>query len=407
MRILQINKFFYHRGGTETVFFDTIKLLAGRGHEVSEFAMTKPENLPSDFASYFAPELPELSEAQDLFASGRIFHHLFRSREVESKLSALILATNPQVAHLHNVYHHLSASTFRILKKYQIPIVMTVHDVQPMCPNHRMIRGTDDTLCERCVNNNFYQCFLNKCVNKSRKASLAAALEAYYYSLKKIWSFVDIFVCPSQFMADKMMAYGFSRDKIKVIRNPYELPPIVPPMGDKIVYIGRIHTEKGIRVLVRALPHLREYKTIIVGNGPDDEWVETNIRQRSLTEVQRVNWARGMDLEQLLIQAKVVVVPSVFYENCSLTILQALANGRLVVASNRGGNPELVVNGQTGILTVPENPTALAEGIREAMQMADLEAGLIIKQGRELVQTNHAPADYVKKLEAVYKEVLR
>lgn len=284
---------------------------------------------------------------------------------------------------------------------------MTVHDVQPMCPNHRMIRGTDDTLCERCFKNNFYQCFLNKCVNKSRPASFAAAVEAYYYNLKKIWDCVDIFICPSQFMADKMSAYGFPQKKIRMIRNPYEPTQALLPAGNKIFYIGRIHSEKGIRVLLDALPHLREYEVVIVGNGPDDKWVEINIHQRSLTNVRRVNWTHGRQLHELLLQARTVVVPSVFYENCSLTILQALANGRLVVASDRGGNRELVINRDTGILVPAENAEALADGIRESMQMTDLEAGLMIKRGRELVVKNHSSADYVKKLEAIYQEVAR
>ena len=76
MRVLQINKFFYRRGGAEVVFFDTIKGLRERGHEVSEFSMIHPGNLPSDYSAYFASELPELLGKQDLAASWRIFRSL-------------------------------------------------------------------------------------------------------------------------------------------------------------------------------------------------------------------------------------------------------------------------------------------------------------------------------------------
>jgi len=405
MRILQANKFFYHRGGAETVFFNTIDALRAKGHEVAEFSMQKKENLPSEYGAYFASELPELSQKQDLLTSTKIFFRLFNSKEISSKLNALITATDPEVAHLHSIYHHLSASTFRVLRDHHIPMVMTVHDVQPMCPNHRMIRGTDNTLCERCFPHRYYNCWRYRCINYNRTASLAGALESYFYYLKNIWDLIDIFICPSQFMMDKLVAWGFPKKKMRLVQNPFSPPTEVPPLGDKIIYIGRIHVEKGILTLLRALPHLREYKAVIAGNGPEDKWVDTMIKQRSLTNVERIKWVHGESWRKLIAEARVVVVPSLFYENCSMTILEALSYRRLVVATDRGGNRELVINGQTGFLVQPDDPVALTEGIREAMQLEPLEAEVINKQGRDLVEQKHSLEGYIKKLEEVYSEV--
>ncbi len=405
MRILQANKFFYHRGGAETVFFETIDALRNRGHEVVDFSMRKRENLPSEYGAYFAPELPELSEQHNALTSAKIFFHLFNSKEIERKLTALILESSPEVAHLHNIYHQLSASTFKTLKKYRVPIVMTVHDVQPMCPNHRMIRGSDDSLCERCFPHRYYNCWRYKCINYNRTDSLAGALEAYYYHLKKIWDLVEIFICPSQFMMDKMVAWGFPKKKMRLVRNPYTPPSETPPLGNKVVFIGRLHVEKGVRIFLRALAHLRDYQTIIAGNGPEDRWVETMIKQRSLTNVERIKWAHGSSWKKMMAEARVVVVPSLFYENCSMTILESLSFKRLVVATDRGGNKELVINGQTGFLVEPDNPESLIKAIREAMELSPLEAEVMRKQGRELVEKNHALDGYVKKLEEIYQEV--
>lgn len=407
MRILQINKFFFHRGGAETVLFSTIDALRARGHDVSEFAMQKKENLPSEYSAYFASELPELSQKQDLLSSAKIFFRLFNSKEIENKLSALILSADPEVAHLHNVYHHLSAGTFQTLRRRRVPIVLTVHDVQPMCPNHRMVRGTDNTLCERCFKHKYYHAVLNKCVNNRRKDSAAAALESYYYYLKNIWEMVEIFICPSQFMLEKMVEWGFPRKKMRLLRNPFTVKDEYPPLGNKIVYIGRLHLEKGIQTLMSALPHLREYPVVIAGNGPEAEWVDTTIRQCSLTNVEAVGWVRGEALRELVTQARVIVVPSLFYENCSMTILEALSNGRLVVATDRGGNRELIQNGETGFLVRPESPESLTHGIREAMELSEIEAQVISNKAREYVQTTHNLQDYIKQLEEIYNEVKR
>lgn len=407
MRVLQANKFFFHRGGAETVFFDTIEALRQRGHEVSEFSMQKKENLPSEFSGYFGPELPDLSQKQDWWTAAKVFKHLFCSKEIDRKLTALILETDPEVAHLHNVYHHLSATTFITLKKHHVPIVMTVHDVQPMCPNHRMVRGTDDALCEKCFRHKYYNCVIHSCINRSRVASLAGAAESYFYHLKKIWDLIDIFICPSQFMMDKMVSWGFAAKKMRLLRNPFTIPEKTSPLGNKVVYIGRVHTEKGIKIFLRALAHLREYEAAIAGNGPEDKWVETMIKQRSLTNVRRIKWVHGESKRKLLEEARVVVVPSLFYENCSITILEALAGGRLVIASDRGGNNELIINDHTGFLVRPDDPQALVDGIKEAMQLTPLEADLMIKNGRELIRDNHSLDKYAKGLEAIYQEVRR
>ena len=196
MRILQAHKFFYRRGGAEVVFFDTIKGLRSRGNEVTEFSMQNANNHISDYSGYFVNDVGDLRGEHDFISSVKKFKHFLHSSEVEKKLSALLTETEPEVAHLHNVYHHLSASTFITLKKKNIPIVLTVHDVQPMCPNHRMIRGVDNKLCEACFTHNYYNCVHYKCISESFGANAAGTLESYYYWLRGIWKMVDRFICP-------------------------------------------------------------------------------------------------------------------------------------------------------------------------------------------------------------------
>lgn len=407
MKILQIHKFFYRRGGAEVVFLDTIKGLRGRGHEISEFSMQNPNNNISDFSSYFVDDIGDLRGEHDLVSSIKKFKHFISSSEVEKKLRALLAATEPEVAHLHNVYHHLSATTFSTLKKKNIPIVLTVHDVQPMCPNHRMIRGKDNKLCEACFPHNYYNCVRYKCVSPNFSDNAAAALEAYFYRWRGIWKMVDRFICPSEFMLDKMIKWGFPREKMRLVRNSFSLPSEYSPLGDKVVYLGRFHVEKGIRVLMAAFPWLRQYKSIVAGSGPDDEWVDNFIKQYSLTNVERTGWVGRDKWREVIDSAKVVVVPSLFYENCSMAILEALSYGRVVVATDRGGNRELIKDNQTGFLVKPENSEELARSIKQAMDLSEKESSEIIKSARQLIKENHNPDDYLAKLEQIYQEVVQ
>lgn len=383
------------------VFFDTINGLRERGHEVIEFSMQGSRNLPSEYAAYFAPEIPEFTSKQSWGSDWATFKNIFHSQDVANKLKTLIDATEPEVAHLHNATRQLSASVFFTLKKAGLPIALTVHDVQPMCPNHRMLRG-GDIVCEKCFKHKYYNCTRYNCINKSRSQSLTGTLEAYYYYLKGIWKFVDAFICPSEFMLDKLVKWGFPAKKMHLLRNPYAGIVANPSLGSKIVYMGRLHEEKGINIFLAALPELKNYPIIIAGNGPEEENVEKFIRQNGLNNVERVGWVGGEKWQEVMNEARVVVVPSLFYENCSISILEALGNGKLVVASDRGGNRELIINETTGWLVEPENPKVLAEAIGQAMRLNTAEADKIIANAKNLLRQNHNPEGYFQKLEEIY-----
>lgn len=402
MKILQANKFYYHRGGAEKVFFDTISLLREKGDEVQEFSMQHLQNLSSKYAKYF------ISEA-DLTGKGnkwRNFWRLFGSVEVKNNLNLLFKEQGkPEVAHLHNVYHQLSAEIFKKLSRSKIPTVLTVHDVQVMCPNHRMIRN--NTVCEKCHQHKYYQCVLGRCVDNSFIKSKVAAIEAYYYWFAGIYKNVNIFITPSQFFKNKMIDWGFPEYKIKVVRNPYHIPDKVPPLGDKILYLGRLHQEKGIRYFMESLLALRDYPVIIAGNGPEEKWVEDFIQKNNLKNVEMVGWVADSKWEEVLKQAKVVVVPSLFYENCSISILEALGYGRLVVATDRGGNNELVIDGKTGFLAKPEDAQSLAEKIEKAFNLSDIQTKEIVDNARELLRQNHDPQKYVSQLKEIYTKLIK
>lgn len=404
MRILQANKFFYRRGGVEVVFFDTINGLRERGHEVSEFSMFSPGNLPSDYSTYFASAIGELVGKNDLATQWKIFKRLFYSAEIEQKLKALVLASEPQVAHLHGVYHHLSASTFTELYKMKIPMVLTLHDFFPLSPSRNFLHG--ETLNEGIYKNKFYNCVRYRCINNKFLPSLAGTLEAYYYRLKKIWGRIDLYICPSQFIADKFVEYGFPAEKMRVVPNPFKLQAVVPPLGDKIVYLGRIHYEKGVKILMEAAKELRDYKMMVVGNGPDDDWVQDFARKNILSNIERISWVGGESWQKVMQEAKVIVVPSLFYENCSMGILEALSYGRIVVAVDRGGNPELIKDGINGFLCKPEDPADLARVIRRAMDTTEEEAAVVAANAVKTLEQNHRPEDYFNKLESIYAEVI-
>ncbi len=408
MNILQANKFFYARGGAETVFFETINSLRERGHTVVEFSMHHPHNAPSRYSDYFISQIPELLGPHSPMIAWKTFVRLFYSGEVHTKLSSLLTKEHIDVAHLHNIYHHLSASTFTVLHKRNIPTVLTLHDVFPLCPNHSLLRG--EKIDEAAYRGKTYNCLRYRCINNQFLPSLAGMLEAYFYRLRRIWERINIFICPSQFMMDKMVEWGFPASKMRVLHNPLRPPNNIPdfPLGNKVVFLGRMHTEKGIKLLLEAARTTPQIPFLLVGTGPAEPWIDSYIARHNLRNIERWGYAEpGTERYfEAIRQAKIMVTPSLFYENCSMTILETLYYKRIPVAINRGGSPELVIEGTTGFLAAPENAPDLARAIREAMATSTFVAERLTAAGRELVLRDYSVAQYIGGLEKIYQELI-
>lgn len=407
MRILQVNKFLYLSGGVERVLFATIDGLRERGHTVSEFAMTDVRNRSSDYAKYFASPLPALTGKLSWPEQAKIFIRLFYSPAIESRLRALVKIAQPEIAHLHNTYHQLSASTFTTLNRAKIPMVMSLHTMFPFCPNQNLMHG--ETMGEDLYNKKLYNCVRYRCVENRLLPSIAGTLEAYYYRYRGLWKMVERFICPSEFMRDKMMEYGFPSEKLRLIRYPVVVPTNVKeaPLGKTILYFGRVHVEKGIKIFMEAVRDLKQYEVVIAGSGPADAWTEQYIKENNLTHVKKIGWVGGSDWANVLNQARVVVIPSVFYETSGGSVTyEVLAWGRLVVASNRGPLPEIIKDGQTGFLARPEDPVDLKRVIIKAMELPEREAQVIIQRGKTMIEEDYNNEDYFAQLLSVYKEVL-
>jgi glycosyltransferase involved in cell wall biosynthesis len=405
MRILQINKNFYTRGGADEVFFDTIDGLRENNHEVIEFSMVDPRNKSSAYAKYFVSGIPaQLTSRHSFTTSWKILKRLFYSTEVEKKLTRLLRDTKPEVAHIHNAYHHLSISTFLTLFRLRIPTVLTLHDYFPLCPNHNFLYNEHGA--KELYQNKLYNCVRYKCIANRFAPSVVATLEAYYYRWRQVWNTIDRLICPSAFMMETLKEGGFRENSMKVIFNPFKPVTNVFPLGQKIVFLGRIHYEKGIKIFLEAVRHLKNYSVVVAGNGPEDAWVDAFISKHKLTHIERYPWVQGEKLLTVIKSARVMVFPTIAYENCSKGILEALSYGRLVVASDRGGNREMIMPNKTGFLTTAEEVVDVRKTIEKAMEVSSVQAERIISQGKQLVEEKYSFSGYISHVEKVYKEVV-
>ena len=120
MKVLQIDKYYYLKGGAETVFFNTMDLLEEHGHKVIPFCLKNKKNKPSQYADNFV-DFPELSESSFLTRLMRV-PSFFYNTESAKKIEILIKREKPDIAHIHLLFNGISVSILPVLKKYNVPI---------------------------------------------------------------------------------------------------------------------------------------------------------------------------------------------------------------------------------------------------------------------------------------------
>lgn len=401
MKILQINKFFYRRGGSETYFFGLIELLQKNGHEIVHFSMKSPVNIPSPYDDFFVDEI-DFGKREGLLRDFKKIGHSFYSLEAKKKLEKLILKTKPDIAHLHNISHHLSPSILKVLKKYKIPVAQTLHDYQLICPNFKLF--TEGAVCERCRKYRYWNAALHHCVHNSRLESLIEAKEMFFHKACQFYeNGVQYFVTPSKFLAEKLAAWRVKSkvENIPLFLEASEFEPKYEP-GDYIIYFGRLAKEKGLDVLLEALAGT-DIKLKIVGGGPEKEKLQV-LSSKLQVNVEFVEHKSGRDLHDLIRGAKFVVLPSIWYENYPMSLLEAGALGKAVMASRLGGIPEIIFDGENGFLAEPSDIHDLREKIQRLFADNDL-CERMGRRAREMILEKNSPEEHYKEIMKVYEKL--
>ena len=376
MKILLINKYYYLKGGSETYLFNLQKLLEAHGHQVVIFTMDDKRNLPIKNRKF-------LASAVD-FSGGWRAKLAWAGRQLWSwgavqPLAKLIKKEKPDLVHCHNIYHQLGPNILKVCKKYRLPVVMTLHDFKLICPNYQLF--TQGKVCERCKKHQYFQCAKNRCLKNSLAGSFLAMVEMYWHQVlfKTYLKNVDRFIVPSRFMLEKMISWGWPREKFTYLPNFIStsqkrfldsscgltrndegcchlefIPSVIstsprhgevgtvsrdtsfscsssranavsreisfcsPTQKEKYaLYFGRLSYEKGVDILIKAWSKVKgDYQLIIAGCGPQTEELEKLVLKLKISKrVKFVGFQSGDDLNNLIQKASLHIIPSRIYEN--------------------------------------------------------------------------------------------
>jgi glycosyltransferase involved in cell wall biosynthesis len=404
VRILHVNKFLYRRGGAEAYMLDLAELQRAAGHQVEFFAMRHPDNLPSAFAnafpSYVEFETPPPTIREKRRAAGRLIWSTSAARGMTEVVSAF----RPDVVHLHNIYHQLSPSILRSTRRAGVAAMMTLHDYKLACPTYRLL--DQHGICEACIPHRFWNPTLRRCNRGSLAASTLNGAEMTLHTLLGAYGPVHRFACPSRFLLGKMRAARVYPQRLRWVPNFIDASAIHPKAtpGGEVVYAGRLSDEKGVDVLLEALVRSPELRADIVGDGPARSSLEELAATLGVDDRVRFHGRLpAADVHDAMRAAAVVAVPSRWYENMPITVLESFAAGVPVVASAVGGIPELIDQGLDGVMVPPDDPRALATALTSltSRPARALEMGAA---ARAKAERDFTPAAHLERVDALYTE---
>lgn len=402
-RLLSINSYHYRRGGSDVVYLDHAALMESTGWKNAFFSMHHPQNISSEWSEYFVDELQyghQYSLAQKLVMATKVVY----SFEAQEKIARIIEKFRPTVAHTHCIYHHLSPSILPVLRKSGVPIVMTAHELKAICPAASM--RNSGGICERCKDGSFLNVLKHRCIKNSLGPSALVAAETFVHrGLDTYRKNVSKLITPSRFYREKYIEWGWPQDKVIYIPNYVDASKLVPEYepGAYFLYFGRLSIEKGVETLIRAAS-AAQVPLKIVGTGPEDESLKA-LASKLPCDVEFLGYRSGDELLNLIRASKAVVLPSEWYENAPMTVLESYALGKPVIGARIGGIPELVIDGETGWSFGSRNIPELTQVLAQTNQKSPSELAAMGRSARDFVTSRFSRAQYLEQVLSVYSDL--
>jgi glycosyltransferase involved in cell wall biosynthesis len=355
MHVLLVNNLYppLMAGGAELMVAYLAEGLAARGHRATVVSTCGPEMEPYpaetrngvDVLRFF-PRNMYWSFARE--GRGRMHRALWHlrdawNRDAARRFRAILAEAQPDIVHTH-VIDGFSASIWRRARRRGVPVIHTAHDYHLICPRAFLLTR-DWRICQR-------------------PALHCRAYRAWHLHTT---ADIDLFVSPSEFLLRKHLEAGLAVRRTAVVRNGIPPASRLPARGVKsgdgarLLLLCRLTEEKGVRVVLdamRRLPHDLRFELTIAGRGP----LEQAVRDAAEADphIRFAGFVQGAEKHALLSNASHLLIPSLWYENAPVAVVEAAAYGIGVIGSRIGGIPELVSEGSTGFLFEPGDAAALA-----------------------------------------------
>lgn len=388
MRVLIIHGAYQQLGGEDSVVRAERELLERHGDEVSLYTRHNDE-------------IKEFGIAE----KAAFFPQTIYSYRSSSEIEDVVHGFRPNVAFVHNVYPLISPSVYHKLHALGVPAVQVLHNFRPFCPNGFFY--TQGQICEACRGGNYLNAVAKRCYKDSYALSALYAATLGANRAAGVVNKIAGFICLTEFFKIKMKEAGVEDSKLFVRPNFVYAPPLTActnGAGKYALYLGRLSPEKGCWTLIRAFEQLPQVPLKIIGTGPQEQELREYVRQKGIGNIEFLGFKSGDEKWQLLRNSLCVILPSEWYENFPVTVLEAFMASKPVVASRMGGLPYIVEDGKSGLLFEAGKPKELAQKIELLVTEPGLAEEMGVR-GRYLSETKYGPEQGYLNLMNIFSQV--
>jgi glycosyltransferase involved in cell wall biosynthesis len=391
LRILQVhNRYRPGWGGEDTVADAEFAMLTQHGHEV--------ERLLVSTAELDGAGLVQLTGA----ALGTVWS--FRGyREMRNA----IRKCQPQIIHVHNTFPLLSPSIYWAAGRARVPVVQTLHNFRLVCANAILLRN--NTPCEACVGRFGWSALRHRCYQNSVASTLAVISSAAFHRWVNTFSTkVQAFIALNEFSKSIFVRGGLPEHKVFLKPN-FTAGAHVQSRERRadMVFVGDISVQKGIGLLLEAWAEAapESARLVLIGDGPGRDALS-----RQFASSKNVSWLGRKSHEEVIeavARSKFLILPSLCYENCPMSVLEAFSVGTPVIVPDHGAFPALMKHEQEGIAFSAGDRKSLAQAIRRACDQDGFSWMRLSERARLTYEQRFETEHNYAQLMAIYEHSMR
>jgi len=309
----------------------------------------------------------------------------------------------PDLVHVHNIWPVPTPSVYFSCRDAEVPVVQTLHNYRLVCNGDFLSR--EGQTCTLCVGKRFgWPGVWHRCTWNSLSRSLAKATMTSAHTLANTWNrLIDRFIAPSESMSSVACKAGIEPSRLRIRPSFTPDPGYRDVKGEYFCFAGRLNEEKGIGHLIKIWRELPGIKLKIAGGGPMVAEVEQLARTHP--DVEYLGLISPDRVFELMRGAIATLLPSIWDEPCPVVLVQSLAVGTPVIASDYGSRSESVIHGVTGMIYEGGDLDGLSRLIRQAWEQPGM-CRAMSQAARRAYTDKFAEAENVEHLIDIYREVL-
>ena len=381
MKILMVHTNYAERGGEWSVVQSELALLKSNGYNVKElyfdnqkFTALNVLLLPFNIYSFF-------------------------------KVLAACRGFKPDIVHLHNIHFAASPSVIWAIRLMKIPIVQTLHNYRLLCPSGTLFFG--GKLYFKSLNRSFpWPAIKDKVYRNSSFLTFWLGFSTWFNNKIGTWKMISKYIVFTEQGRQLLLNSSLSLGNETIVIKPNftgKNPGVSIARNDSFLFIGRLSTEKGISLLLKAFAH-NGLPLTIIGDGPLSHEISKSRETNPLIDWRGFQNADVINAE--LKRCTAVIQPSVCYEGMPVTIIEAFASSTPVVASNHGAMERMVEHNYNGLLFEAGSVDDLNFQLTSWINLNAAIKETFYANAKKTYQQTYTPEKNIKHLLSVYKSAI-